>query len=72
MRVTGAGELLEFGPDEIHRVTCAAGEPAVTIHPYSPALARTGAYSVDPGGVLRRRALDEDTELVADDPLAVA
>jgi hypothetical protein len=63
-RVAGAGDLLEFDGDDIHRVTYAGGFPAVTIHAYSPALTRMGQYTVTPDGVLQRRALDEDTELV--------
>jgi hypothetical protein len=55
--------VLEFGPDAIHRVVHAAGEPAVTIHVYSPALRRMGAYAFGDEGELRRQALDEDVEL---------
>ena len=58
-----AGDVLTFGPDDIHRVTHLAGAPAVTIHAYSPELRRMGAYFEGPGGVLLRRAQDEDTEL---------
>src|SRR5690349_3967175 len=36
--VHGAGEVFGFGPDDIHRVRWVAGEPAVTIHAYSPEL----------------------------------
>ena len=70
--VAGPGELLEFSGDDIHRVTWAGGDPAVTIHAYSPALKRMGAYTVSPDGVLQRRALDEDTELVNIETEAVA
>jgi predicted metal-dependent enzyme (double-stranded beta helix superfamily) len=61
----GAGDVLTFGPDDIHRVHHVAGAPAITIHAYSPELRRMGAYVEGPGGVLMRRALDEDVELVA-------
>src|SRR4051794_7471052 len=61
----GAGEVFGFGPDDIHRVAHVAGEPAVTIHAYSPELRRMGAYDVGPDGLLRRRALDETVELRA-------
>ncbi|MEA2125623.1 MAG: hypothetical protein QOI80_2405 [Solirubrobacteraceae bacterium] len=58
-----AGEVLTFGPDDIHRVTHLAGAPAVTIHAYSPELRRMGSYVEGPGGVLMRRAQDEEVEL---------
>ena len=61
----GAGGMFEFGPHDIHRVTHAGGEPAVTIHAYSPELRRMGRYFEGPGGILMREALDEETELVA-------
>src|SRR4051812_44132523 len=38
----GAGGVFGFGPHGIHRVTHAHGEPAVTIHAYSPELRRMG------------------------------
>jgi predicted metal-dependent enzyme (double-stranded beta helix superfamily) len=61
--VYGPGQVLEFGPDDIHRVLHHGSAPAVTIHAYSPALRRMGAYVVDEHGRLLRRALDEDQEL---------
>jgi predicted metal-dependent enzyme (double-stranded beta helix superfamily) len=63
--IHGAGERFTFGPHDIHRVTHAAGEPAVTIHAYSPELRRMGRYFEGPGGILMREPLDEETELVA-------
>jgi predicted metal-dependent enzyme (double-stranded beta helix superfamily) len=63
--VHGEGDVFTFGPHDIHRVQHADGEPAVTIHGYSPALRRMGRYSEGPNGVLLREPLDEDTELVA-------
>ena len=63
--VFGAGELLEFGPADIHRIRHHGDEPAVTLHAYSPALRRMGAYVADAHGRLLRRALDEDEELRA-------
>jgi predicted metal-dependent enzyme (double-stranded beta helix superfamily) len=59
------GESITFDGSVIHRVAHSEGEPAVTVHAYSPALRRMGAYDLDPSGVLRRRALDEDVELGA-------
>jgi predicted metal-dependent enzyme (double-stranded beta helix superfamily) len=57
------GDVLTFGPDDIHRVSHLAGVPAVTIHAYSPELRRMGTYFEGPDGVLMRRAQDEDEEL---------
>ncbi len=58
-----AGDVLSFGPDDIHRVTHLEGEPAITIHAYSPELRRMGSYEEGPGGALIRRSVDEDQEL---------
>jgi len=41
----------------------AAGEPAVTIHAYSPPLVRMGSYTVEADGRLRRFAVSYETEL---------
>jgi predicted metal-dependent enzyme (double-stranded beta helix superfamily) len=64
-----AGDVLTFGPDDIHRVTHLEGEPAVTIHAYSPELKRMGSYVEGPGGILMRRAQDEEVELRAGGPV---
>lgn len=63
--VFGAGGVLEFGPADIHRVRHHGTAPAVTIHAYSPALRRMGAYVADENGRLLRHALDEDAEHTA-------
>ena len=63
--VAGPGELLRFGPADIHRVAHHGDRPAVTLHAYSPVLRRMGQYTWDELGRLRRHALDEDQELVA-------
>jgi predicted metal-dependent enzyme (double-stranded beta helix superfamily) len=63
VRVAGAGEAFGFGPADIHRVSHAGGEPAVTIHAYSPPLWRMGAYEVLDSGVLRRWSLSYAEEL---------
>ena len=70
-REAGRGDQLAFGGSTIHSVTHAAGAPAVTIHAYSPALRRMGAYDFDANGELRRLALDEDIELGTGEPLLV-
>jgi predicted metal-dependent enzyme (double-stranded beta helix superfamily) len=62
-RTVGAGAAFTFGPADIHRVSHAGGEPAVTIHAYSPPLWRMGAYEVLPTGELRRWSLSYAEEL---------
>jgi predicted metal-dependent enzyme (double-stranded beta helix superfamily) len=62
-RTVAAGSSFEFGASDIHRVLHAAGEPAVTIHAYSPPLSRMGSYSVEESGQLRRFAVSYETEL---------
>jgi predicted metal-dependent enzyme (double-stranded beta helix superfamily) len=62
-RTAPAGSAFEFGASDIHRVLHAGGEPAVTIHAYSPPLARMGSYTVEPNGQLRRHAVSCETEL---------
>jgi predicted metal-dependent enzyme (double-stranded beta helix superfamily) len=39
---------------DIHRVSHVAGEPAITLHAYSPPLERLGTYTVAEDGQLRR------------------
>jgi len=51
------------GPGYIHRVRHAEGEPAVTIHVYSPRLDWVGQYRVDDQGVVRREASPGRIEL---------
>lgn len=43
-------------PAEIHRMRHPGGEPAVSVHAYSPPLQRTGAYEVAADGRLLRHA----------------
>jgi predicted metal-dependent enzyme (double-stranded beta helix superfamily) len=62
-RVLVAGDVATFEVSEIHRVRHANGEPAVTIHVYSPPLERHGAYVIDSGGALLREPLSADHEL---------
>ncbi len=59
----GPGGAFAFGPGDIHRVRHAGGEPAVTIHAYSPPLDGMGAYLVEPDGRLQRFALPVTEEL---------
>jgi len=62
-RTVRAGEAFTFGPADIHRVSHAGSEPAVTLHAYSPPLWRMGAYEVSPEGTLRRHSLSYAEEL---------
>ena len=73
-RTLSAGQSLAFAASDIHRVSHAGTEPAVTLHAYSPPLWRMGAYEVTPDGALRRhsmsyaeelRPLDEGAEQIA-------
>jgi predicted metal-dependent enzyme (double-stranded beta helix superfamily) len=57
------GETFEFAPWDIHRVSHAGDEPAVTLHVYSPRLRRMGAYATGDDGALQRHPLDYDEEL---------
>jgi hypothetical protein len=61
--VYSAGDTFDFSPSDIHRVTHAGTEPTVTLHVYSPRIARPGAYSVSADGVLRRRPVPSGEEL---------
>ena len=67
--VYSAGDTFDFTPQEIHRVVHAGGQPAVTLHAYSPRLRRMGAYAVTPTGALQRHPLRYGEELR---PLAAA
>jgi predicted metal-dependent enzyme (double-stranded beta helix superfamily) len=63
VRRFGPGDVFDFSPVDIHRVTHAGTTPATTIHAYSPPLRRLGAYLVQPGGTLERHPLAKDEEL---------
>lgn len=62
-RSFAAGDAFHFSPHDIHRVRHAGSDPAVTLHAYSPPLARMGAYVVGPDGVLERRTQGGAEEL---------
>lgn len=62
-RTARAGESFGFAAGDIHRVLHAGEGPAVTIHAYSPPLARMGAYVVESDGQLRRHAISYEEEL---------
>ena len=62
-RELSAGQSLAFAASDIHRVSHAGSEPAVTLHAYSPPLWRMGAYEVSPDGTLRRHSMSYAEEL---------
>ena len=69
-RVLSAGQSLTFAASDIHRVSHAGTEPAVTLHAYSPPLWRMGAYEVAPEGTLRRHSVSYADELRPLDEIA--
>ena len=62
-RVLSKGRSLAFAASDIHRVSHAGTEPAVTLHAYSPPLWRMGAYEVSSDGTLRRHSMSYAEEL---------
>ena len=62
-RAFSAGQTFHFSPADIHRVRHAGTDPAVTLHVYSPPLARMGAYVVDEEGMLARHQVASSEEL---------
>jgi predicted metal-dependent enzyme (double-stranded beta helix superfamily) len=62
-RISMAGEGFTFSAADIHRVSHHPGEPAVTLHAYSPPLWRMGAYEILPDGGLRRHSMSYAEEL---------
>jgi hypothetical protein len=63
-----AGASFHFSASDIHRVSHAGSDPAVTLHVYSPPLLRMGAYKIGEDGVLARHPMSYEQELR---PLAV-
>jgi predicted metal-dependent enzyme (double-stranded beta helix superfamily) len=57
------GDSRNGNPSYIHRVTYEEGEPAVTIHVYSPRLDWVGQYRIDDQGVMRREPSPGRNEL---------
>ncbi|MGO9487557.1 MAG: cysteine dioxygenase [Solirubrobacteraceae bacterium] len=58
-----AGQSFHFSAADIHRVSHAGADPAVTIHVYSPPLLRMGAYVIGEDGVLARHPMSSAQEL---------
>jgi quercetin dioxygenase-like cupin family protein len=66
LQIIGPGRTFTVPPVAIHRVLHTGDAPAVTIHAYSPPLARTGAYRTGPNGELERETLSLEDELRAE------
>ena len=64
-RTFGPGQVFTVPAVAIHRVLHAGDVPAVTLHAYSPPLARTGAYRIGADGELERELLSSQEELRA-------
>jgi predicted metal-dependent enzyme (double-stranded beta helix superfamily) len=62
-RSFGVGDAFHFTAADIHRVHHSGADPAVSLHVYSPPLARMGAYSIDEHGVLARHTIASSEEL---------
>ncbi len=56
------GDCFSFGESHIHDVQHAAGDPAASLHAYSPPLGEMGFYELDDGGTLTRRRGASDDE----------
>jgi hypothetical protein len=72
VREVGGGGVFSFDATDIHRVLHLGGEPAITLHLYSPPLRRMGCYEILEGGRLARRSVSADRELGAEEETAVA
>lgn len=62
-RELGAGDSRRGNPSYVHRVQHREGEPAVTIHVYSPRLDWVGQYRIDEDGVVRHEVQPGRNEL---------
>jgi predicted metal-dependent enzyme (double-stranded beta helix superfamily) len=58
------GHIREGGPGYIHSVSYGHGDPAISIHAYSPPLMRVGQFSVDEEGIMVRRITHGRQELM--------
>ena len=58
-----AGDSRQGGPGYVHRVRHEEGEPAVTVHVYSPRLDWVGQYRLGDDGVVRREVRPGRNEL---------
>jgi predicted metal-dependent enzyme (double-stranded beta helix superfamily) len=55
-------DCFSFGASHIHDVQHAAGDPAASLHAYSPPLGEMGFYELNDRGTLTRRPGDSDEE----------
>jgi len=55
-------DCFSFGASHIHDVQHAAGDPAASLHAYSPPLGEMGFYELDDLGTLTRRPGNSDEE----------
>jgi hypothetical protein len=62
-RILSPGMSRHGNPSYVHRVQHWAGEPAVTVHVYSPRLDWVGQYRIDDDGVVRREVQPGRNEL---------
>jgi hypothetical protein len=62
-RYLRAGDTRQGGPGYIHRVSHDEGEPAVTVHVYSPRLDWVGQYRLAEDGLVRREVRPGRNEL---------
>lgn len=62
-RTLSPGMSRQGNPSYIHRVQHWSGEPAVTVHVYSPRLDWVGQYRIDDDGVVRREVQPGRNEL---------
>lgn len=60
-----SGQSLAFPPSHVHRVHGVGETTAVSIHAYSPPLARLGVSALAPDGALRREPVAASRELTA-------
>ncbi len=60
-----AGEVFDFDASHVHRMRQPSDTRSVSIHAYSPPLARMGAYTVGSDGTLRRESIPYTEELRA-------
>jgi hypothetical protein len=51
-RTITAGDVRAFGPRYVHDVVNASGEPAVTVHAYSPPLTAMRRYELTSAGLV--------------------
>jgi predicted metal-dependent enzyme (double-stranded beta helix superfamily) len=47
-----AGQVRAFGPQHVHEVVNGSGQPAVSVHAYSPSLAGMRRYELTPAGLV--------------------